>query len=138
MKNIFQITKKNASLFLYIILLMTLIISPSMLNRLADPDSVPISPTRFQFIRISSDDIFMSVTQNITSDNTPVDKNSQILESKQIYPSNIIKPENDADSTIRTGFVVSVDQVDKKVRYTEKYQMIGTLFDINAAFQYAG
>jgi len=129
----------NISLILSICLLSAFFFSPSMLNKLSDPDSVPISPTRFQFMKISYEDMFLpGMIQNETLHDTTREELIQQQELSQNIPISSKKIDTDADSTIRTGFTVSVDQEDNKVKYSEKYQMIGTLFDIKAAFQYGG
>lgn len=129
----------NISLFFCICLLSTIFLSPFMLDKLTDPNSVPISPTRFQFIKISSEDMFLQgITRNETLNDNTSDDLIFVPEPRQNIPLQAKKKDNGADSTIRTGFTVSVDQEDKKVKYSEKYQMIGTLFDMKAAFRYGG
>ncbi|MBN1167986.1 MAG: hypothetical protein JXA44_12790 [Methanospirillaceae archaeon] len=115
------------------------LLSPAILNGYADSGERLISPTRYQFLSISSDDILLPGT--LQDMNKPVQTVDASIHHTEAEIQNSIKEkkqDGDADSSIRTGFSVSVDQPEKKVRYAEEYQMIGTLFDMKASFAYNG
>ncbi len=115
------------------------LLSPAILNEYADFGDRLISPTKYQFLFVSSDDILLpGALQDMT---TPVQTIDSLIPDRDADLKNRVQEgeqNDDADSSIRTGFTVSVDQPDKKVRYAERYQMIGTLFDMKASFAYNG